>query len=556
MSYNRRLTIIAIITYLLLIPLAVHFKYFTMIINATISNVFIFLLIYIVVSLLVYGGFIIKTSKDIYYILPQSLIFIFIVRAAPNLVLSYPPLHDPYYHFAAALNVINYGTLEPILGWWYSGTDMQLHWPIMHLLTTALVSITNVDVMQFFRYQEPAMGIMYFLAVFMLAKTVTNDDLVAILSALFASLSDIIIFYQSEYHPQGLAITFFMLLIYTFIKSRNTNNILFRFVSLILIVVFILSHYFTPLFLAIIFSAYLVVLATIGVLSRSMPMTNKLYNMIEMIKSDYNFLFIVMLLPFAYHFLVYTNFVNEVLRNSIHEDVLNAQLVSIAQTEIPLITSVFTSSKWGLFALAAISILWIFKTKNANEFRLSVFFISIIVAGIIGNYVVTSPLDRIIAFCVPFAAVFASLTLFRFKNEWFKNIHENKKIIFIVLIASALMTAGVLNSQTPAYFFKDSGVNTYYWYSNRLPSMDEYKVAGEWIGSYSINDSKYGTEFDTRIIPYFYGKKSDNSIMYEPTAKSFNYMLTNPSIPYKYNKTAYISNLNLIYNNKELEVHS
>jgi hypothetical protein len=560
MSYNRRLTIIAIITYLLLILLAAYFKYFPMIINATITNVLIFLMVFILISLLVYGGFIIKESKDIYLLLPQSLIFVFIARAVPNLRLSYPPLHDPYFHFVAALNVINFGTLEPILGWWYSGTDVQLHWPIMHLLTTALVNITNVDVMQFFRYQEPAMGVIFFLAVFMLAKTLINNNGVAIISALFASLSDVIIFYQSEYHPQGLAIIFFILLLYAFIKSRQINNICFRYVALIFSVVFILSHYFTPLFLALIFGTYAVLLLTVRSFSSLKFIQNRFYEIVGDIKSDFSFVIIIVISSIAYHFLVYSVFLYQILGMVRRESPLNVQLVSIGQQNVPLLTSILSSSKWGIFFLAAISVLWILKTKNTNEFRLSVFFICIIIAGIIGNYVVASPLDRIIAFYIPFAAVFASLTLFRFKSEWYGGSGKSGKIIVALLIASIIMTAGFFNSQTPAYFFKESGVNTYYWYSNRLPEMDEYKAAGEWFGTYASKNSKVGTEFDTRIIPFFYGKSGYNYGRREDIKYSGDYIMINPEIPYvNYNitqKMHFYENLNTLYANGEINLYN
>lgn len=188
---SRHLKIIALITYLQLALLAIYFKRFPTIVNATITNLFIFMLVFTLTSLIVYGAFLVKKTDDIYFLLPQSLIFTFIARAVPNLRLSYPPLHDPYYHFVCTLNVIEYGTLRPILGWWYSGVDTQLHWPDMHLITTALVEITNVDVMQFFRFQEPFMGIIFFMAVFLLTKIVTTNDSVALLAGLFASINDL-----------------------------------------------------------------------------------------------------------------------------------------------------------------------------------------------------------------------------------------------------------------------------------------------------------------------------------------------------------------------------
>lgn len=553
---SRHLKFIAIITYLQLALLGIYFKQFPTIVNATITNLFIFMLVFTLTSLIIYGAFLVKKTNDIYFLLPQSLIFTFIARAVPNLRLSYPPLHDPYYHFVCTLNVIEYGTLRPILDWWYWGINSQLHWPNMHLITTALVEITNIDVMQFFRFQEAFMGMIFFMGVFLLTKTVINNNGVALLAGLFASISDIIIFYQSEYHPQGISIVYFVLLLYAFAKSRQVIDVRYRYISLIFGAVFITSHYFTPLFLALIFSSYIAVMLMARIFSFFNAIWDKYGNMFEDVTSDYAYFLIVIIASFSYHFFVYYGPLKAFIEMA-SGPTLKTHLISVGQS-VPLLSSILSSFKWGIFILAIISILFISKTKNTNEFRLGVITVCIICAGVAGNYVITSPLDRIIGFYVPFAAIFASFTLHRFKDEWFRGIHKNRKIIVAVLIASIIMTAGFFNSQTPAYFFKDSGVDTFYWYSNRLPSMDEYKVAGKWIGSYSMKDSKYGTEFDTRIIPFFYGKQSENSIIYEPTAKLFNYMLINSAIPYKYNenKKSFVSDLNVIYDNNELEIYS
>jgi len=466
-----------------------------------------------------------KKSTDIYFLLLQSLIFVFIARAIPNLRLSYPPLHDPYYHYVCTLNVLRYGTLKPFLGWWYSGVNTQLHWPDMHLLTTVLRHITDIDIMQIFRFQEPVIGMIFFLAVFILAKTVTKNDMIAMLSALFASISDIIIFYQSEYHPQGFAIVLLILMLYAFIKSRSRliNNIYFRYVALIFCTAFMLSHYFTPLFLALIFSMYLTVLLIVRALSPYV-IRDKFYKIVENIKSGYIFPIIVIVSALAYHFVVYMMPVENstrvvplehFIRMAISELALHSHLIPIRQPDVPLLTSILRSSKWGLFILAIISILWIIKTKNTNEFRLAVLFICIVFAGAIEYYVIAAlALDRIISFYIPFAAVFGSLTFFRFRDDWFRDIQKNKKMMLALLISSILITCGFFNSQTPAYFFQDSKLNTYYWYSNTLPPTNEYKAAGNFINKTINETSFYYVNGDCLEIPFYFAGVSDQNFLY------------------------------------------
>lgn len=550
----KKLKIIAISLYLFLALIAVYFKFFPTIVNSAISNFIIFMIVFLSIMLLVYASFTIKTNNEVYLLMPQALIFTFIARAIPNLRLSYPPLHDPYYHFVSTLNILEYYTLNPILSWWYWGVDTQLHWPNMHLITASLVNLTSIPEMFYFRFQEPFMGIIFFLSVFILTRTITSNNGVALLASLFASISDVIIFYQSEYHPQGLAIIYLVFILYAFIKSRQIINLGYRYISILFGFLFLSSHHFTPLFLSFIFISYIVAMMIIRLLSKSNIVWAKYVDAFKSTTSDYTYFGIIIIASIYYHIYIYSSLINTFLKMAT-ASFSAANLVSIGQTSIPLITSILSSFKWGLFLLALISILMVFHTKNKNEFILGVLTVCIVLSGAFGNYVVNLPLDRIIGFYLPFASIFASLSLYRFKCEWFKKYNPCIKICVIVIIASIIISAGFFNSQTPAYFFKDSKVDTFYWYSNRLPSMDEYKSTGEWIGIYSMEGSEYGVDFDTLIVPYFYGKQSSDSVSLLKS-NSFDYRILNPKIPYNYDRNTSSSNLNQIYNNNELEIYS
>ena len=129
-----------------------------------------------------------------------------LARSVPHLRLAYPPFGDPYYYAITALNIIDYGIFEPILGDWYSGIYAHLRWPAMQLFTAGAVKVTGIDTMWLFRFQEPLLGGIFALSVFALAREVTRSNSVALLAALIASLSDVVIHYQAEYHPQGFSV--------------------------------------------------------------------------------------------------------------------------------------------------------------------------------------------------------------------------------------------------------------------------------------------------------------------------------------------------------------
>ena len=90
---KTKLKIIAIITYLLLVPISLYFRYFPLIVNSTITNVLIVMLLSTFILLIVYGTFIInKNNYDFLFLLPQTLIFVFLVTAMPNITIKFPAL--------------------------------------------------------------------------------------------------------------------------------------------------------------------------------------------------------------------------------------------------------------------------------------------------------------------------------------------------------------------------------------------------------------------------------------------------------------------------------
>ncbi len=549
---SARLKIIAIISYILLGLLAIYFKFFPISINSLLVNFFVCSSVIVFIGLMVYGLLTINKPKHVLYLIPQSLAFVFLARAVPNLRLSYPPLHDPYYHYVCSLNILKYGTLEPILNWWYPQINMQLHWPNMHLINAALVKVSGINEMQLFRFQEPLIGIILFLAVFILAKCVTKNNAISMLAALFASLGDTIIFYQSEYHPQGLAFVYFAFLFYFYIKSRSQRNIFFTSLLILLIMVFALSHHFSSLLLGLLAIAYLVALfSTVNV-----PfLRDRFPEITEVAKKDYTLWGIIAVVMLSYHFFGYFSFGKGIL-TALKELTPSASLVT-AGSQVPLQVTLLNAAKYILLFLALPSVFYIVKTKNINEYRCGLLLICVLIGGVIGTFIIFSPIDRIMGFYMPFAAIFGALTVFRLKDEWLGAINKNLVLNVVILLASVPMVTGFFNSQTPAYFFQDSAVNTHYWYSNRLPKMDQYKIAGEWTGAFISKESTIGTEFDTRTIPFYYGMHSCSNIR-QPYDKN-DYYFVNQKIPYnttQYEKRDFNRKFNTIYDNGELNYFS
>jgi hypothetical protein len=421
----------------------------------------------------------------------------------------------------------------------------------MQILTVILVDITKINGFQFLRFQEPLMGMLFFTSVFILAKLITKNNNISLLTAFIASMSDVVIFYESEYHPQGLSVIFFIIIIYLFIKSRKSSNIGYLVLAFIFSVVFCFSHDFTPLFITFIIIEYTLLLLVINLLYNKTIFINNIFGNIKEMFNDYRFFMIFILLLYTYQVISYYKFLS--LSNFMITSLpsLNAPLNPIT-SHIPLFTSILSSAKWVVFILSIISIFYILITKNINELRISLIFICIIFTGIIGNYIIAAPLDRIIAIYIPFASIFAALTIFRLKDTWFKKINNNIKTFICISIIAFIVLSGILNSQTPAYFFENSNQNTYYWNSNDLSSVQFYNNTGNWIKSYTSNESLYSLEFDTFILPFYANRSFDKVIdMSKMNTYSNSYFIVNPEITYnyKYTKQNYNKSIFLYYSN-------
>jgi len=562
MKTDKKLIIIAVITYLLLVLIEVYFKYFPTIINSKVTNFVIVGSTFLLISSLVYGIFLIKNPIDISLILPQALIFIFIARAVPHLRLSYPPLHDPYYYFITSLNIIQYGTLQPIMKWWYSQIDMQLHYPALHILTATLTQATGIEPMLFARFLNPALGLVFFLGVYLVVKEITKNIKISLLAALFSSLIDILIFYQSEYHPQGLSFTVFILLIYAFIKfDKNRNLIHFLLVGMFMILL-LFTHHFTSIFIALIFALYLVFLIAYNLASQK---DIKISTILNTYKADILVIGCYLTLVLFYNFIYYKRMVKIFYsmttgsltypliiplvsisaciilisslilirrnKNFLKKSLTNrsvATIIIIIATAVTLflyyrninsLLHLLAIYKVFLFMLAFIYImedgLWV---KETNLTRSMVLFFSIILSGVIGFYSINKfPVDRVIGFSAPFACIFASTILYKFSNAKKINKHsalKSERPLLTILIVSSLITFSFFNSQIPAFFFKDSKVDTSYWYSNILPSMTEYKICGSWVNKITKQDSTYYTKGTCLEIPFYFAKRSNRNILF------------------------------------------
>ena len=127
-----------------------------------------------------------------------------------------------------------------------------------------------------------------------------------------------------------------------------------------------------------------------------------------------------------------------------------------------------------------------------------------------------------------------------------------------IIFAGVLLTAGFFSTHIPVFYFKASQVNAYYWYCNYIPPMEQHKEAGEWLGERTPEEATYGVEWDTKIDPFFYGRRPLVRMHEVFTTTEVDYILVNPSLLKEHageNDYELESNLGKIYNSGQLVVY-
>jgi hypothetical protein len=557
MNETLRLKEIAIILYLLVIPLVLYFKYFPTIVNSILTNVLFLVLVFCLAVLLIYGAFLIKQPLDIYLLLPQTLIIAFVLQAAPNLRLVDTFLQDPYFHQVTTINVLNFGVANPVLISLYDNIQTQLYWPVMHLLTATAVTISGIDVGLLFRFQEPFIGALFVLAVFVLAKLVLKNDSQAFLASLIALSSETLIFYQSEYHPQGLAFFFFVFVVYAYLKLKETNNRLIYGVFLIFLAALVLSHAFSSLFLGL-FAASIVV--TPFVLMHAPHLRPEFRKLLKEVSKDYTIWLLIAVSALAYHVLGYLDFASGLIWQV--ETAARAPQFLTIGGNVPLLYTASNAAQYQLLLLAVVSLVLTVTTQNITRVRCAVLTVAFVVLGFVGNYAGALPLDRTIGFYTPLGALFVAITAFSIKDQWFASINKPLKTGLLVALICVPLVAGVVNSQVPAFFFKNSQINPFYFSSNDLSSANRLNTTGTWINQHVDRNAIIAVEFDTLPAVCYFGERPNYQYNHTGVSAVYisdtgaQYAVVNPNIPYSenFNKTAYLDTINLVFDDGKLNV--
>jgi hypothetical protein len=424
-----------------------------------------------------------------------------------------------------AENIAKFG-YQPVFNWWYPSIDRHLAFPLMHTLSVELSKITDVPLMYFFKYQQPMTGIVFFLIIYILAESVTGDQKVSAISALIGSTSGPTIFYLSEYHPQGMAIVLLLFLLFLLVRMSQRFIILFAVFG----VGFTLSHYFSPLMFLSIFLGYLIIL---GLIKRS----GGIFGLISTdLQRRHAYLPVVFILIFiiTYYIFEYPTIIRILGLRALTESA-SKQITPGSGSDSNL-QFFLDSLKWVISLLAGVAIIQAIKEKRSKQTELVIFLGLIVIAAVGSNFIVQSrhPLSRLLAFYMPIASIFASLTIVRTINMAYVNRLPVIKLSSIILV-SIIVLGGVSSAMPLGFYYQSSDTDFNSWYSNEIPSMTGYPEGGMWIERYTEDQSLYGTFFDTKPVVGYWGKRGQSqSGGAISNSRPIDYTVINPNIPYRH----------------------
>jgi hypothetical protein len=506
MAGTKNLVFCPVIAFLLLSLYALYIRFFPLIISPFVSNLIIIGILAALFLILAGESFLVRTPRDLAMVLPQYLLFVFLTRAIPAVRLAYQPLVDPYYYFICAFNVDTAGTLSPVYSWWYDVVKQQLTWPALQIIATFLMNLTGIHSVDFLRLVPPLLGIVFFMGVFLLAREITRNNGIALLAGLFATSGDTVLFYQSEFHPQGLAFVLFVFLVFSIIRHFSNPSPVNGFLLVIFSLVFAFSHHFSTLFLGL-FSLFMIsVLCVMQKLSwfdmKNHDSSNFSRQLIPWI--------ILAFVMFINHLYQYSAFL-EVSRMSIMYLLHPAGYLIAMDTHIPVTVTILNAVKYLLLFLAVMSLFCLYTTRKKNQVLAFIILAGLVIFGIAGTFIAFLPVDRIIGFYIPFAATFAALTLFAFRRRWFPSWNPAVKTGLVLFVSLIILIAGPFNFFGPGILLHDVPKNSYYWHSGDYSDFSSFGIPGKWIQGAVVKDSgflSFGSVNAgyTFMIPYYYGE--------------------------------------------------
>jgi len=476
-----------------------------------------------------------RSQRELFPLMLLVSLFAITMRMIPNLMLAFPPLHDPYYYITSTDNVTEYGVISPRLSDWHLQLDFHLKWPLLAIFSSTLEQTSALDDLFVLRYLSPILSVAFVTSLFLVAREATGSRNIAAASAIIGSCIDAATFYQSQYHPQGIALSLFFMSVYALLKIGKATNLSMIVILALLATALVMSHHFSSILVALV-GLLVIALMNISDLvgfwgeNPSNQGANEKGFSIKRVKTGWGLLIVAGL--------AYAAFVGiDAIRIFSSLGYLSVPFSALAAigSNVPESVAILGSYKWLLLGLAVPTVITI-KRKDTRMRHVALLLLALLLGIAVFNYIIRGPTDRLIALGFPLVGILASTTLFSVIDRATRSRAKSTILLLAITLLVVPTSMSALHPSVPSFYFDDSRVDTYYWYSNDLGSISRYGSSGSWIHEHFDQNAFFTVEFDTKVIPFYYGHEPISHVneLTEADGPFVGVCIMNPSIPYVY----------------------
>lgn len=450
----------------------------------------------------------------------------FLVRSLPAFVLQYPPLHDGYFYLVSLLNVTQAGTLEPAYAAWYSQVSQQLDWPVLQLLSAQIAGWSGIAPVDVARYLPAAIGSLTYFAVGLLAYVAFTSWRVAALAGVLGGFTDVVLYYQSEYQPQGLAILVVLFFLFLLVASRAAPSIRARLLMLMIGAALLFTHHGSTLMLPFLVGPLVVLPIFAHMVSsadRAGKATGRRADAVKVLAglAAYRSVGVLLIVAtVALHVYYYDAIMKMIMTTADPSSFITAAGDRGATPEFWY--SALRATKYVLLVMGLIGIYRSLRSPTSNPLLLAVLALGLVAGTLVGLVALPDGATRFLALVLPVIAIFAAYALIGGDRP---STGVRKRLRFGALtLAGLYVVAGISNGQASSfpYLFIDPPRTAGAWYGDALPRTDLMALAGEWLGKTDTPDRIYAVDFSTRMAPFFYGHISDTRAIYgSPDPQAF-----------------------------------
>jgi hypothetical protein len=553
----------AIVGFLLVGVITLYFRFFPVIISPLVSDLLVGGLLFVLFILLVAS--VVGFAYSRWYLLAFTAVIplIVVVRSIRYFRTLYPALWDPYVFLLVWDHLITDGlTLEADYVARYADLSGLLHWPHMYLLSEILRQTTGLSQLWLFRFQAPLLGVLFFGGIFILARSVTDSSVVALFASLISTFASHVIFYQSEYHPQSIALVVLPFILFVLISIPFRAEKRFFVLSATFFGAIISAHYFTSLFFVIVFGALFAIVTGAGIAHDRFQWWSYNFQITRWWSVAVG-LFVVA--GTLYHLLVYPEFILGWAELLVGETPQEEEIVVAGET--PLLSRAIWNSRWVVFGLALPALAYAVYRRDPPTLQLAVIVGLLLSIGLLAQYGIFLDLGRVVLFYETVVGVFSAITL-----GWLVRTDRSTAVrvltaIAVVVIVAVLLTLSTLGGHyMTSYYFHSVEEDEAYWNQNRVPVTEAYPPAGHWLESHHVDGERVMSDegdFGFAVTaPFYWGglEEDDLTRLPEPyllaeleldEESEFQLAVLNDAYTYEETTTEW----NRIYSNGELTVY-